>query len=356
VINPSVDFWKNRRVLVTGHSGFKGSWLTLWLNKMGAEVLGLSIDDRQQQELFHVAEINELCTSIVADLTSPKSWEQQILEFSPEVVFHLAAQSLVRTSYDEPVLTFDTNVMGTVNLLERLRHHQNLKSIVVATTDKVYRDVHLRSPFKEDDHLGGHDPYSASKAACEIAVASYKQSFFEQRQIALSVGRAGNVIGGGDWADNRLIPDAIRAWSAGEELVLRNPGHTRPWQHVLEPLLGYLILAERTVMDCELASPFNFGPLGSQQFSVGDIIKLASQHYPGARVSFRPQDDAQHESDWLDLNANRARQLLSVESRLSLEQSIFWTIDWYVRFIDGQSPAHLCEEQITNFLNSSEIS
>lgn len=355
MINPSSNFWKNRRVLVTGHSGFKGSWLTLWLNKMGAEVLGLSLDDRQQHELFHVAHIDKACTSIIADLCEPKSWEQQVLEFEPEIVFHLAAQSLVRASYEMPARTFEVNVMGTINLLDALRHHENVKSIVVATTDKVYRDVHLRSPFKEDDHLGGHDPYSASKAACEIAIASYKKSFFEERQIAVSVGRAGNVIGGGDWAADRLIPDAIRAWSNSQELVVRNPGHTRPWQHVLEPLLGYLILAERTTADPELASPFNFGPLGSQQSSVGDIVNLASQHYPGARINLLSQNRGQHESEWLDLDANRAREILTIEPRLSLEQSIIWTIDWYRSFLGGQLPMELCETQIVNFLKAREF-
>lgn len=354
MINPSPAFWENRRVLVTGHSGFKGSWLTLWLHQMGADVLGLSIDDRQAQELFHVARVEKLCTSIFADLREPSLWEQQIQDFSPEIVFHLAAQSLVRPSYDVPVQTFEINVIGTVNLLEALRHHEKIKSIVVATTDKVYRDVHLRSPFREDDHLGGHDPYSASKAACEIVISSYKKSFFEKRQIALSVGRAGNVIGGGDWAVDRLIPDAIRAWSEGKELEVRNPHHTRPWQHVLEPLVGYLILAERTVANPGLASPFNFGPSGAQQTSVGEIIALASQYYSGAQVRFGSLDDSNHESEWLDLNANRARELLSIEPRLSLNQTIAWTINWYTRFLNGESPIELCKSQINDFLKYGE--
>lgn len=322
---------------------------------MGAEIFGLSLNDRQPHELFHVAGVAKRCTSTFADLRDPRSWSRRVSEFEPEVVFHLAAQTLVRSSYEIPAETFAVNVLGTINLLECLRHQENVKSIIVATTDKVYRDVHLRSPFKEDAHLGGHDPYSASKAACEIAVASYKKSFFEARGIALSVGRAGNVIGGGDWAENRLLPDAMRAWSQGEVLVLRNPEHTRPWQHVLEPLLGYLILAEQTFKDEKLASPFNFGPLETQQSTVRDVIRLASQHYPGAKVSFAKQSQVLHESEWLDLDATRALEVLSVEPRLTLEQAIFWTVDWYRKCLGGKSPLELCKAQITDFVNLSGI-
>ena len=351
MINPNSDFWNRRRVLVTGHSGFKGSWLTLWLKMMGAEVLGLSLDDRKPHELFHVANVREACTSLFDDLRQPEKWEQQVLAFAPEVVFHLGAQSLVRLSYDTPVDTFEVNVLGTVNLLETLRRNEKIKSIVIATTDKVYRDVHLRSPFKEDDHLGGHDPYSASKAACEIAVHSYKKAYFEQKLVAVSVGRAGNVIGGGDWAADRLIPDAIRSWKDGLELVVRNPNHTRPWQHVLEPLLGYLVLAERTAVDPEIAAPFNFGPSESGQFSVGEIVKLAADKFPGAQFSFDGHSETRHESEWLDLDANRAREILSVEPRLTLEQSIAWTIDWYLAFLSGQPPMDLCLRQIGEYLS-----
>ena len=355
-VNPSREFWHGRRVLITGHSGFKGSWLTLWLNQMGAEIMGLSADDRKQHELFYAANIQDSCVSVFADLRQPKTWSETVFDFKPEVVFHLAAQSLVQKSYDEPVDTFEINVLGTVHLLEVLRHHKNVKSIVVATTDKVYRDVHLRKPFKEDDHLGGHDPYSASKAACEIAVDSYKKSYFEIQSTALSVGRAGNVIGGGDWAANRLIPDAIRAWSDDVELVVRNPDHIRPWQHVLEPLLGYLILGEKTSANPKLAGPFNFGPLEADQVTVGEIINLAARRFPSAKVSFVAQQDLKHESEWLDLDSNRANDQLSVRSRLSTEQSVNWTIDWYSSFLSGQSAMDLCLGQINNYLSLAAVS
>jgi CDP-glucose 4,6-dehydratase len=349
-VNPSEKFWGGRRVLITGHSGFKGSWLTLWLNQMGAEIMGFSVDDRESHELFYTAKIDQSCKSIFGDLRRPREWSQEVLEFDPEIVFHLAAQSLVRKSYDEPAATFDVNVMGTVNLLETLKNQRELRSIVVATTDKVYRDVHLRIPFKEDDHLGGHDPYSASKAACEIVVASYRQSYFGSRQIALSTGRAGNVIGGGDWALDRLIPDAIRAWRTGDELLIRNPMYTRPWQHVLEPLLGYLVLAEKTAELPTIAGSYNFGPRDSEQSSVGTIVELASQRFLGSRYSFGSQADNPHESEWLDLDARLAKEILSVEPRLTLEESVNWTIDWYKNSMEGKSSIDLCTEQVTSFL------
>jgi CDP-glucose 4,6-dehydratase len=349
-VNPSEEFWRGRRVLITGHSGFKGSWLTLWLNQMGAEIMGLSMDDRQSHELFYTAKIDQSCKSIFGDLRQPQEWSQEVLEFSPEIVFHLAAQALVRKSYAEPAATFDINVMGTVNLLEALKNQNELRSIVVTTTDKVYRDVHLRIPFKEDDHLGGHDPYSASKAACEIVVASYRQSYFGNRQIALSTGRAGNVIGGGDWASDRLFPDAIRAWRNGEELLIRNPMYTRPWQHVLEPLLGYLILAERTAELPNIAGSYNFGPRDFEQSSVGRIIELASRRFLGSRFSSEKQVDNPHESDWLDLDARLAKEILSVEPRLTLEDAVNWTIDWYQNSIEGKSSVDMCIEQVDSFL------
>ena len=350
-INPSKQFWSERRVLITGHSGFKGSWLTLWLNLMGAEIMGLSVDDRQSHELFYAAKIGQSCRSIFGDLRFPQEWSHQVADFNPEIVFHLGAQSLVRTSYAQPAETFDINVMGTVNLLDTIKEQNGLKSIVVATTDKVYRDVDLRIPFKEDDHLGGHDPYSASKAACEIAVASYKKSYFEKRQIALSTGRAGNVIGGGDWATDRLFPDAIRAWRNEEELLVRNPMYTRPWQHVLEPLLGYLILAERTSEIPSIAGSYNFGPQDTEQYSVGKIIELASLRYGESCFTFGNQEDSRHESEWLDLDTHLAKELLKVEPRLTLEEAVNWTIDWYKDSMNGKSAAELCTEQVTSFLS-----
>jgi len=350
MINPSLNFWKGRRVLVTGHSGFKGSWLTIWLNHMGAEVIGLSLDDRQDHELYCTAKIDEMCELISGDIRDSRSWEQRLIEFKPEVAFHLAAQSLVRPGYDNPISTFDVNVMGTAKVLESLRKTSEIRTVIVATTDKVYRDVENRMPFKESDHLGGHDPYSASKAACEMVIASYRKSFYNNLQISLSSGRAGNVVGGGDWAVDRLIPDAIRAWSTGEELVIRNPDFTRPWQHVLEPLLGYLVLAEKTFDTQDLVGSFNFGPRTNESLSVQEVIQVASHRFED--VSFRIETDglAKHESEWLDLEAELARTRLGVEARLSSEQAINWAVDWYKDEMSGKPARELCLAQINAYL------
>jgi CDP-glucose 4,6-dehydratase len=351
MVNPSPEFWRSRRVLITGHTGFKGSWLTMWLHQLGAEIIGLSLDDRTPNELFQTARVSELCTSIYADVRQPEKWSKKVLDFGPEVVFHLAAQSLVRDSYDEPVHTFDVNVMGTVYLLEELRHHASIKSVVIVTTDKVYRDVEKRIPFQEDHHLGGHDPYSASKAACELVVASFKKSFFDDLGIAISSARAGNVIGGGDWASNRIIPDAVRAWTHGRILEIRNPDHTRPWQHVLEPLLGYLILAEKTYGDPSMSSSYNFGPAEIEQRSVSEIIEICSKYFPQQRYVTAPrQDSIKHESHWLNLDSSRAFEIFGIRSRLSTEEAVNWTMTWYLESSKNMSNQALCFKQINQFL------
>jgi CDP-glucose 4,6-dehydratase len=350
MVNPTLNFWNGRRVLVTGHSGFKGSWLTMWLNHMGAEVIGLSLDDRQSHELYCTARIDELCESISADIRDPRSWEQRLIEFKPEVAFHLAAQSLVRPSYDDPVSTFEINVTGTAKVLESLRRITQIRTVVVATTDKVYRDVENRQPFKESDHLGGHDPYSASKAACEMVISSYRKSFYDRLKISLSSGRAGNVIGGGDWAIDRLIPDAIRAWSAGKELVIRNPDFTRPWQHVLEPLLGYLVLAEKTFDTQDLVGSFNFGPLDNESLSVQEVIQVASHRFGDAAFRTETNESTKHESEWLNLDAGQARNCLGVEARLSSEQAVNWAVDWYKNELSGKPARELCLAQINAYL------
>ena len=317
---------------------------------MGAKVIGLSLDDRQSHELYNTARICDVCEEITADIRNPKSWENRLIEFKPEVVFHLAAQSLVRPSYEQPIRTFDINVMGTAQVLESLRKIPQLKTVVVATTDKVYKDIQKREPFKESDHLGGHDPYSASKAACEMIISSYRNSFYNSQGISVSSVRAGYVIGGGDWAIDRLIPDAVRAWTSGLELVIRNPRFTRPWQHVLEPLLGYIVLAEKTFESQNLSASFNFGPKNSEVLTVKEIIELAAVRYGNASYRITEELHARHESEWLDLDVSQARIQLGVEARLTIEQSINWTIDWYKDESTGKSARELCSFQIQSFL------
>ncbi len=237
------DFWYDKRVLITGHTGFKGGWLTLWLQSLGAEICGIGLPPDTTPSLFELADVSAGITHHIQDIRDAARIDKIVQDFDPEIVFHLAAQPLVRASYSDPPTSFDINVMGTVNVLEALRHCASVKSIVVITTDKVYENLETGQSFKESDPLGGHDPYSASKAATEIVVQCYRKSFFDGAGVALASARAGNVIGGGDWSADRLIPDAIRAWSTGKTLEIRSPASVRPWQHVLEPLHGYIVLA-----------------------------------------------------------------------------------------------------------------
>jgi CDP-glucose 4,6-dehydratase len=240
---PHQAFWRGKRVLVTGHTGFKGGWLTLWLSRMGADITGLSLPPSTKPSLFDLAKIGAHCHSHELDIRDYAAVEAVVREAKPEIIFHLAAQPLVRASYRDPLETFSTNVMGTANVLNALRLEGSARVIVAITTDKVYQNKEWPFPYREDDVLGGHDPYSASKAASELVIASYSASYLAEKGMAVASARAGNVIGGGDWSEDRLIPDAVRAWQSGATLDIRRPNATRPWQHVLEPLSGYLVLA-----------------------------------------------------------------------------------------------------------------
>jgi CDP-glucose 4,6-dehydratase len=318
---------------------------------MGAKVIGLSLDAKSEVDLFVAANVADRCESVFADLNDVQKWNRKIIDFEPEIVFHLAAQSLVIEGYRSPVSTFETNFMGTVRLLEFLRFVPTVKSVVIVTTDKVYRDVNHRVPFTEQDHLGGHDPYSGSKAACEIAVATYRKSFFEGRGVSISTARAGNVIGGGDWASSRLIPDAIRAWSRHLPLILRNPMSTRPWQHVLEPLAGYLVLAEKTYEDYSLSQSFNFGPLLKNNYSVQSVIEMAAKHFGESKIQIEESENQLHESDWLNLASDLALEKLNYSARLEIEDTVAWTIEWYKKSLSGAPAEALCINQIKDYIS-----
>ena len=239
------DFFRGRRVLITGHTGFKGSWLTFWLARLGADITGISLAPVKDPNLFSLADIESLCDHHICDIRDLEGVTSIIHKVQPEIVFHLAAQPLVRASYREPVDTFSTNIMGSVNLLDALRHVECVKSIVMVTTDKVYHNQEQLYPYTEEDRLGGVDPYSASKAASELVIASYRESYLINKGVAVSTARAGNVVGGGDWSEDRLIPDAVNAWQGNDILEIRRPDAIRPWQHVLEPLFGYMQLATK---------------------------------------------------------------------------------------------------------------
>jgi CDP-glucose 4,6-dehydratase len=341
-------FWRGRRVFLTGHTGFKGSWLTLWLRHLGATVTGFSINVPTTPSLFDSAGVADGIESIIGDVRDRGAVEAAMCTARPDVVFHLAAQPLVRRSYEEPVETFATNVMGTINVLEVARVMDGLHEVIVVTSDKCYRPG--EAPHQEDDELGGDDPYSSSKAAAELATSAYRQSFFADRGPAVASVRAGNVIGGGDWAVDRLVPDLMRAVLDGGSVVVRNPTHIRPWQHVLGPLAGYLELAERLADDRSLAAPWNFGPPDEEVRSVQWLIDALVERWPGSvSVIFSEIEPVGREVGELRLDSSRARDALGWRLAWSLEQAVDATVEWYRSFAAGDDVHDLTLAQIERY-------
>jgi len=333
--HPDHVFWRDKRVLLTGHTGFKGAWLTLWLSKMGAKVTGISLPSRTTPNLFELAKLEGLCDSHICDIRDATKLAKYIKNAKPEIVFHLAAQSLVRESYREPLVTFSTNIMGTAHVLDAVRESNTTRVAVMITTDKVYRNNEWPWPYREDDALGGYDPYSASKAACEVVIESYHKAFLAGQGVALASARAGNVIGGGDWSEDRLIPDAVRAWQKGELLNIRRPDAIRPWQHVLEPLAGYIILAQKLWVNVDLSGAYNFGPPTQEVATVRNVIELARAAYGNGEVQYGDGTEGPHEAGCLALEIAKARQLLAFEPRLSLTDAIQDTMEWYQSQLSG---------------------
>ena len=346
---PNPGFWRAKRVLVTGHTGFKGGWLVLWLHSLGAQVTGISLAPNSTPNLFDLANIAELCESHICDIRDPQSVAKLIAAAQPEIVFHLAAQALVRQSYREPIETFATNVMGTAHVLNALRGQSAVKAAVMITTDKVYRNNEWRWPYREDDALGGHDPYSASKAASEIVVASYRDAFLKQQGVAVASARAGNVIGGGDWSDDRLVPDAVRAWQSGTVLDVRRPEAVRPWQHVLEPLSGYLALAQRLWDQPESAGAYNFGPETSSAAPVRSVVEIARGAFGGGQVSYGEGDIGPHEAGSLSLEVSKARLILGIRPKWTLTEAVQKTLNWYRAQNQGSSAKALCSADIAAY-------
>jgi CDP-glucose 4,6-dehydratase len=345
----SADFWRNKRVLLTGHTGFKGGWLAIRLERLGAKVTGISLAPSTSPSLFNLANIEHICASHIQDIRDQKAIAQLVKLARPEIVFHLAAQPLVRASYQDPLGTYCTNVMGTANLLDALRFVDSCKVAVLATTDKVYKNNEWLYPYREDDALGGHDPYSASKAACEIIICSYRDAFLKDRGVAIASARAGNVIGGGDWSPDRLFPDALRAWQSADKLEIRHPEAIRPWQHVLEPLHGYLTLAQKLWHKPALADAYNFGPCTHEAASVRDVVQLARQFYGKGDVHFDESVHGPHEASYLALETAKARQILNVSSRWSLSESVANTMSWYRDQHAGADARSLCIAQIAAY-------
>lgn len=342
-------FWRDRRVLLTGHTGFKGSWLTLWLHRLGAKVTGIALPPATTPNLYTEAGLASLCESHFCDICDATALADLIRAAQPEVVFHLAAQPLVRAGYREPLATFETNVMGTTYVLNALRGLDSARVAVMITTDKVYRDTDSPRHYREDDPLGGQDPYSASKAASEIVIASYRDAFLRAQGVAVASARAGNVIGGGDWSEDRLIPDAVRAWEAGQVLQVRRPLAVRPWQHVLEPLFGYLTLAQRLWEQSAPAEAYNFGPGAGAAVSVGEVIELARRAFGRGQVQYGDGTDGPYESAWLALDASKAQAVLGVAPILSLAQAVDQTMAWYRAQGQDADARQLCLADISEF-------
>lgn len=347
----SVDagFWRNKRVLLTGHTGFKGAWLALWLVRLGARVTGIALAPAARPALHDELHIGNELISHLCDIRDAVSFAEIVQAARPEIVLHLAAQPLVRAGYRQPVETFSTNVMGTVHLLEALRGLNCVRATVMITTDKVYRNQEWHYPYRERDALGGHDPYSASKAACELAIACYRDAFLSGQNVAVASARAGNVIGGGDWSDDRLIPDAVRAWQAGHILEVRRPDAVRPWQHVLEPLAGYMRLAQVLWETPQLAGPYNFGPDAAGSVPVRTVIDLARTAYGQGQVSYGTKDSGPHEAGLLCLDTSQTRAMLGIHPKWPLAEAIRRTMDWYRNFDQGADARALCEADIAAY-------
>lgn len=344
----------NKRVFVTGHTGFKGAWMVQILQWLGADVKGYALPPEKSKDLYNLIQGDDLCyASVMGDITDLHKLQGELIRFEPDFVFHLAAQSLVRRSYDMPVDTFMVNTQGTAHVLEAIRSLQKPCIGLMITTDKVYENPERGTPFCEDDKLGGYDPYSASKAAAEIVVDSYRRSFFhpdayEKHRKSIAAVRAGNVIGGGDYSDDRIIPDIVRALDFDETAVLRNPHSIRPWQHVLEPLGAYLHLAVKMAeQPQQLSTAYNFGPAADDMLTVEDLTKIFLQRYQRGSYRIEPQANAPHEAKLLLLNSSKAAQLLGWQPKLNATTAIQWTADWYA---DKEHDAHTkCMMQIENY-------
>ena len=345
------DFWKNRRILLTGHTGFKGTWAALWLQKMGAEVIGLSLPPEGEFSLFSAVENQATFRSHFVDIRHQAELDTIIAEENPEIVLHMAAQALVRRSYREPVMTYETNVMGTVNLLDSLSRASSLKAALIVTSDKVYANNNSGKPFVEGDALGGDDPYSSSKAACEIATASLAKSLFGEADIPVATARAGNVIGGGDFSEDRLIPDIWRAARDGNPVTLRYPNATRPWQHVLESVSGYLTYLQALCEEADNTLPraLNFGPAAAETVTVGQIANQVQEAFDIKGDWLLNNSDQPAEKTALALDAGLANRVLGWEGKWQAEKTLDMTVDWYKGFSDGKNAFDMTLAQIEDY-------
>ncbi|MFK5857318.1 MAG: CDP-glucose 4,6-dehydratase [Bacteroidota bacterium] len=353
------DFWKNKIVFISGHTGFKGAWLSLWLQNLGAKVIGYALSPPTKPSLFEKADIASGIHSIKGDIRNLKQLKKVFNKYQPEIVFHLAAQSLVRYSYQEPVETYETNVMGTLNILEAIRDIKSVRAVIMVTTDKCYENKEWPWAYRENEALGGYDPYSSSKGCAELLISSYRNSYFSNKtfnehRTAIASVRAGNVIGGGDWADDRLIPDIIRAFQANNMVNIRNPDAIRPWQHVLEPLAGYMKLAERLYNNgIDYAQAWNFGPLEQDAKPVQWIVKQMANMWSNEAGWKIIKDDVFHEANYLKLDCSKAHNQLDWWPKWDLKTALQKIVHWHkvevgVK-VKGEALRKLCLEQIHDY-------
>lgn len=351
------NFYKGKRVLVTGHTGFKGSWLSIWLHELGAEVVGVGLNPYSEKDNFVLSGIgNKIKADIRADIRDGLKMKEIFAEYQPELVFHLAAQPLVRFSYEQPVETYESNVMGTIHIMEAIRATKSVKVGVMITTDKCYDNKEQMRGYKEDDPFGGYDPYSSSKGACEVAIQSWRRSFFnpedygKKHTVSLASVRAGNVIGGGDWAKDRIIPDCIRALEAGNEIDIRSPKAVRPWEHVLEPLSGYMILAQKMWNNpSEYCEGWNFGPESESVSTVWEVATELVNAFGKGKLKASSNPEAVHEAKLLMLNIEKAKTRLGWVPRMNIKQCMALVADWYKRY-QTEDVYNLCVEEINKFL------
>jgi len=352
LVNGTVDrqFWQNKRVFITGHTGFKGSWISLWLSSLGAEIKGYALSPSTMPSLFNEAKVSSIIDSQIADIRDQSALYESMVSFNPEILIHMAAQPLVRYSYDNPVETYEINVIGTAKVLEVARSCPNLKAIVNVTTDKCYENDGRSEGYKEDDPMGGHDPYSSSKGCAELVASSYRLSFFQDKGVGVASVRAGNVIGGGDWAEDRLMPDILKSFEKKHSVVIRNPKATRPWQYVLEPLSGYLILAQKLYeKQSEYAESWNFGPDENEAKPVGWILDQMVSKWPNSSWIL-DENMSPHEADFLKLNISKAKSKLGWRPIFELGYTLEKIVSWHQSWLNKEDMKVLCLKEIDEYM------
>jgi CDP-glucose 4,6-dehydratase len=349
------NFWKNKKVFLTGHTGFKGSWMAIWLSHLGAEVKGYSLEPPTNPSLFVEAKVKSLIESEINDIRDYTKLSLSIKNFSPDIIIHMAAQPLVRASYKNPLETYETNVMGTANILHAAIESRTIKAIVNITTDKCYENREIDIAYKENDPMGGFDPYSSSKGCAELVTSAYRESFLKNKNIGIASVRAGNVIGGGDWAEDRLIPDILKAFESNKSVVIRNPQATRPWQHVLEPLSGYLMLAEKLYNSpSKFSEGWNFGPNYQDVKPVGSILEYMTKLWPGSSWQLDKSENP-HEANLLKLDISKAKSKLQWKPVWSLETALNKIVKWHTSWIaQASSTQELCIKEINQYIEDSK--